>query len=185
MNKFFRKILKFLSKGANRAKEAMKPLSLADKVVALAKKEIGVEEENGSNCGVRVNQYKSATSLNSKKSWPWCAAFVCWLYREGMEGGSYTFSRPKTAGAWDFENWARKQDNSIITKKPHKNDICAGDIVIFTFSHIGLAISRPDEKGYVTTIEGNTDSSGSREGGGVFQKKRHVSKIRSRIRAMD
>jgi len=35
---------------------------------------------------------------------------------------------------------------------------------------------------YVLTVEGNTDSSGSREGGGVFQKRRHLSKIRSRIR---
>jgi hypothetical protein len=31
-------------------------------------------------------------------------------------------------------------------------------------------------------VEGNTDSSGSREGGGVFLKRRHVSVIRSRIR---
>jgi hypothetical protein len=111
-----------------------------------------------------------------------CAAFICWLFREAMKGGKYTFKRPQTAGAWDFENWARQQDKSVILKKPHRNDIKSGDIVVFTFSHIGIAISGPDVSGYVTTIEGNTDAAGSREGGGVFIKKRKLSSIRSVIR---
>jgi hypothetical protein len=54
--------------------------------------------------------------------------------------------------------------------------------VVFTFSHIGIAVSPPDEDGNVATVEGNTDAAGSREGGGVYRKSRHVSKIRSRIR---
>jgi hypothetical protein len=156
--------------------------TLAEKFVALAKKEVGVEEVNGTNCGPRVNEYKSATWLDSTKSWPWCAAFICWLFREAMKDGKYTFKRPQTAGAYDFENWCREQDNSVLLKKPHGGDIKAGDVVIFTFSHIGLAISEPDESGYVTTIEGNTDGVGSREGGAVLIKKRKLSSIRSRIR---
>jgi hypothetical protein len=64
-------------------------------------------------------------------------------------------------------------------------DIKAGDIVIFTFSHIGIATSAPDKKGNVETIEGNTNGAGSREGDGVYRKTRHVSKIRSRIRVYD
>lgn len=158
-------------------------MKLAPVLVNLAKQEIGIEELNGSNCGPRVNEYKSATNLPADESWPWCAAFICWLVREGMKdcGGNFTFQRPTTAGAWDFENWSRNQDNSTQTKKPAGSDIQPGDIVIFTFSHIGLAISGVDE-GFVSTVEGNTDTAGSREGGGVYQKKRHVSKIRSRIR---
>lgn len=156
--------------------------TLAQKLIALAKAEVGVEEIDGTNCGPRVNQYKSATWLDSTKSWPWCAAFICWLFREAMKGGSYSFSRPETAGAWDFENWCRSQDKSVILLKPHNNKIQAGDIIIFTFSHIGIAISDPDSNGFVTTIEGNTDGSGSREGGAVLQKKRSVSQIRSVIR---
>jgi hypothetical protein len=155
---------------------------LSGKLVALAKKEIGVEEVDGSNCGPRVNEYKSATWLDSTKSWPWCAAFICWLFRESMKDGKYTFERPKTAGAWDFENWAKSQDSSVVLKKPHKADVQYGDIVIFTFSHIGIATSGPDNDGYVSTIEGNTDGSGSREGGAVLAKKRKLSQIRSVIR---
>ena len=54
--------------------------------------------------------------------------------------------------------------------------------VVFTFSHIGLAIEDVDASGYVKTVEGNTNGAGSREGGSVLEKRRHVSKIRSRIR---
>lgn len=159
---------------------------LPPKLVELALAEVGVEEIDGSNCGPRVNEYKGATNLPASEAWPWCAAFICWLVREAMRGTNVpetaTFRRPRTAGAWDFENWSRRQDDSTQTKKPHNGDIRPGDIVIFTFPHIGLAIAKPDPDGYVLTVEGNTDKAGSREGGGVFRKARHQSKIRSRIR---
>jgi hypothetical protein len=160
--------------------------NLAAEIVRIAKEEVGVEEINGSNCGPRVDEYKSATWLDPTKGWPWCAAFVCWVIREAMQSAgaiqTQTFHRPRTAGAWDMENWSLEQDSTTWTRKPHGGDILPGDIVVFTFSHIGIAISSPDSNGYIQTIEGNTDSSGSREGGGVHTKSRHVSKIRSRIR---
>ena len=114
-----------------------------------------------------------------------CAAFICWLFREAMKNSKYSFSRPNTASAWGFEDWARGENDSIKLQKPHNNDIKSGDIVIFTFSHIGLAISGIDSSGYIQTIEGNTDGAGSREGGAVLQKKRHISQIRSRIRTFE
>jgi hypothetical protein len=161
-------------------------MKLSEAIIKIAAAEIGVEEVNGSNCGPRVNEYKAATNLPPTKSWPWCAAFVCWCVREALKitGTPETkgFKRPKTAGAWDFENWSLAQDATTSTKKPHRNDIAAGDIVIFKFSHIGIAISPPDKNGNVTTIEGNTDGQGSREGGAVLKKTRNVSAIRSRIR---
>ena len=162
-------------------------MTLAEKIVAIAVAEIGVEEIDGTNCGPRVNEYKAATWLPADKPWPWCAAFVAWVIREAMKGGldangrPYTFQRPQTAGAWDFENWSRAQDGSTQTRKPAGDDIKAGDIVIFAFSHIGIAIADAKD-GCVTTVEGNTDSAGSREGGGVFLKSRRLTQIRSRIR---
>jgi hypothetical protein len=157
--------------------------SVSDKMVNLARAEIGVSEIDGSNCGPRVDVYKAATWLDPDKGWPWCAAFICWLVREAIEGEDISFKRPQTAGAWDFENWARKQvSKGVELRKPTNEDIKAGDIVVFTFSHIGLAVKDIDSSGYVTTIEGNTNGAGSREGGSVLEKKRHVSCIRSRIR---
>jgi hypothetical protein len=155
-------------------------------IVRIASAEIGVEEVNGTNTGPRVDEYKAATWLDPKKGWPWCAAFVCWVVREAMLAANVpqtaTFKRPRTAGAWDMENWSRQQDASTWTLKPHRGDIQPGDIVVFTFSHVGFAVSAPDKNGHVLTIEGNTDHAGSREGGGVFRKRRHLSQIRSRIR---
>lgn len=161
-------------------------MKLSEALVQIAAKEIGVTEVNGTNCGPRVDEYKAATWLNPKVGWPWCAAFVCWCFREALilscVKETKTFKRPRTAGAWDFENWSLAQDSTTNTRKPHKNDILAGDIVIFKFSHIGIAASAPDKNGNVVCLEGNTDGAGSREGGAVLRKTRHVSKIRSRIR---
>jgi len=75
-------------------------------------------------------------------------------------------------------------DDSVKLKKPHKNDIRKGDIVVFTFSHIGIAVADIDADFFVHTVEGNTNSDGAREGDGVYRKKRHSSKIRSVIRFM-
>ena len=160
---------------------------LATEIIRIAKGEVGIEEIGSTNCGPRVNEYKAATWLPADKPWAWFAAFVCWVVREafkaaGADGHTGTFSIPKTAGAWDMENWSMDQDLTTWTRKPHRGDILPGDIVVFTFSHIGFAASAPDSDGFIRTIEGNTDSAGSREGGGVFAKRRHISKIRSRIR---
>ena len=157
--------------------------SIPQKMVSLAREEIGVSEVDGSNCGPRVDEYKAATWLDPDKGWPWCAAFICWLVREAIEEEDVSFKRPRTAGAWDFENWAKQQSGrGVDLRKPTNEDIKAGDIVVFSFSHIGLAVKDIDSSGYVVTIEGNTNGAGSREGGSVLEKKRHVSKIRSRIR---
>lgn len=154
-------------------------------IVRVATHEIGIEEVDGTNCGPRVDDYKACTNLPPHESWPWCAAFVDFCVKAAMEAMGIKetagFKRPTTAGAWDLENWSRKQDNTTSTKKPHGGDIQAGDIVIFTFSHVGIAISAP-KNGFVETIEGNSDLQGSREGGAVGRHTRKLSQIRSRIR---
>ena len=159
--------------------------TIAEKMVTLAREQIGVSEVDGTNCGPMVDTYKAATWLDSDKGWPWCAAFICWLVKEAIGKEDVEFERPRTAGAWDFENWAKKQAvQGVDLRKPTNEDIKAGDIVVFTFSHIGLAVADADSSGYVKTIEGNTNGEGSREGGSVLEKNRHVSKIRSRIRIL-
>jgi hypothetical protein len=158
---------------------------LPPKIVEIASREVGAEEVNGTNCGPQVNEYKAATNLPPKEPWPWCAAFVCWVVKKAMEATetreSATFKRPKTAGAWDFENWSLRQGNETQTKRNPGDDIRAGDIVIFKFSHIGIAVENASGS-TVETVEGNTDADGSREGGGVFRKTRKLSQVKTRIR---
>ena len=157
-------------------------MKLAEKIVAIAEKELGVSEVDGTNCGPRVNEYKAATYLPPDQPWPWCAAFVAWIVREAMKGGSYTFKRPTTAGAWDLERWSLAQDASTQTRRNPQRDIQPGDIVIYKFSHVGFAASTVDANGNFSAYEGNTDGEGSREGGAVLRKVRNVSKVKTRIR---
>jgi hypothetical protein len=155
---------------------------LPSKIVALSRAEVGTREVGNTNCGIRVNEYKSATKLPPKESWPWCAAFVDWCIMQAMTtGGPYTFERPTTAGAWALEDWAMNQDQSTWTRRDPGDDLEPGDIVIFKFSHCGFAVDYPKD-GYVGTIEGNTDASGSRDGGGVWTKFRKLTQIKTRIR---
>jgi hypothetical protein len=153
--------------------------SIPERLVELAKKEVGVREHpRNTNRGKRVQEFQNATWLDGT-GWAWCAAFICWLCREA---GVKDSVRPKTAGAWDFERWARKASSPVKLYKPaSKTKIQAGDILVFSQSHIGLASHSQGVKS-VSTIEGNTDSSGSREGGGVYARSRRLSEVRSVIR---
>jgi hypothetical protein len=160
---------------------------LAAEIVNVARAEIGVEEVNATNCGPRVDEYKAATNLPPHEPWPWCAAFVCWCVKEAAKATGVafteTFIRPTTAGAWALEAWSLAQDSSTWTKKwPTWRDIQPGDILVYSFSHCGIAAAAPNPDGTFTAIEGNTDHAGSREGGAVWLKTRRVSKVRSRIR---
>ena len=154
---------------------------LASQLVAILKAENGIREiPANSNRGARVQEYQAATWLPGS-GWAWCAAFICWGIRELEKVSDFPFPRPRTAGAWDFERWAREDAGPTVKLYKPKGTIKAGDIVIFTFSHIGLAIE-DERNGYVKTVEGNTSTSGSREGGGVYIQDRKTSLIRSHIR---
>jgi hypothetical protein len=152
---------------------------LPERIASIAESQIGVRESTH-NGGGAIAEYQRATWL-PVGPWAWCAAFVCWVIKQAMGTDKWTFKRPETAGAWDYENWCRGVDNSAKLKKPAPN-VRRGDIVVYTFSHIGIAVGEPDEDGNVLVVEGNTNTAGSREGDGVYRKHRPVSKIRSVIR---
>lgn len=162
---------------------------LPARIASIAESKVGLAESPpGSNKGPEIQEFFDADNYDPNGSapgdsgYPWCAAFVCRIIELAMEGGEWTFRGPKTPSAWGFEKWSHAQDRSTWTKKNPASDIKRGDIVVFQFSHIGIATGPPDESGYVPTVEGNTNSAGSREGIAVMRKRRRLSEIRSRIR---
>lgn len=165
---------------------------IPEKIASLALTKVGVRESGGANKGADLQDFFDADwyDPNGAKAgddgYPWCAAFVCWAIRKALaEAGikdSETFQRPKTPSAWGFEKWCKGVDRTAILKKPPLGDIKRGDIIIFKFSHIGIALTEPDEKGLIQTVEGNTNDAGSREGNGVYKKRRTILTVRSRIR---
>jgi hypothetical protein len=160
-------------------------MTLSERIKAVALAEVGVREET-TNCGKRVNEYKSATSLPADKPWPWCAAFVCWVIREAMRhhyaatGKLLTFAAPRTAAAYGFDEWSLDQDNSTKTHRGHPG-VAVGIFSLRSTSHCGIAISKPDSRGYFATVEGNTNPGGSREGDGVHKRRRNALDVRDFI----
>lgn len=165
---------------------------LPEKIASFALSKVGIRESGGANKGKDLQEFFDSDWYDPNGSKPgddgyaWCAAFVCWVVRKALAEAdikdSKTFKRPKTPGAWDFENWCRGVDKTAMLKQPPCGDIKRGDIIIFKFSHIGIALSSPDEQGLIETVEGNTNDAGSREGDGVYKKRRSILTIRSRIR---
>ena len=159
----------------------------AKRLIAVARTQIGVVEvPNNSNSGPDVEKYQATTWLKGT-GYAWCAAFICWCFKQASSGVNYSFKLPQTAGAFDYENWARNNaSNGVTILKPPFNNILPGDIIIFNFSHIGLANGALIGNS-VATIEGNTSpTNGSiqsqRSGGGVWNKSRKSSLIRTVIR---
>jgi hypothetical protein len=152
--------------------------SFSEALALAAESQVGQREE-GNNGGAAVRKYQNATWLEPG-AWPWCAAFVCWSFKEALKKSVQPIQRPRTAGAWDFENWAKKEGAELI--KPASDTLVKrGDILVYTFSHIGIA-AMDELEGEVETIEGNTNHGGDREGDGVYRKTRKKSQIRSIIR---
>jgi hypothetical protein len=154
--------------------------NLPELIAAAAESQIGVRE-NKPNGGFKIEEYQRATWL-PVGAWPWCAAFVCWSVKAAVGKTKVSFPLPMTAGAWDFERWCRSVDETVKLRKPHMGDVKRGDIVVFRFSHIGIATGPPDADGNVPTVEGNTNAAGGRLGDGVYAKERNLTVIRSRIR---
>ena len=168
----------------------MSSLPVRLRLISTARLEVGTVE-SGRNTGKRVKEYQAATSL-SGTGWPWCAAFVCWCIREWGKDpavlallkkspAQFEKWRPKTAAAFGFEDWAKKNGLLVLTDSA-RNQLRTGDLMVFDMSHIGIVVN--DEGGKVFTIEGNTGPSGGREGDGVWEKSRNRPEARSFIRLL-
>lgn len=158
--------------------------SWGDVLAQFAEGEVGVRENGGNNRGERVELYQRSTWL-PVGAWPWCAAFVCWCCQRLKEAamGQLLWTRPQTAGAWDFERWAQdEKPHGVRLYRPEAvTQIRRGDILVYRFSHIGIAVGA-EKNGMIATVEGNTNGDGSREGDGVYRKLRARSVVRSVIR---
>ena len=163
------------------------------RLLEIATHEVGTHEVGGNNRGPRIVEYQSATWLKPAP-WPWCAAFICWIIREWLKSPEVLAKlslrnnkeaekwRPQTAGAFDFERWAKEKGLMVLNKKSLAK---AGDLVVFDFSHIGIVVKDQLSPDSIECIEGNTNGSGQRDsnaGDGVWRKRRAASLVRSFIR---
>jgi hypothetical protein len=102
-----------------------------------------------------------------------------------VHGMQDAFTRPRTAGAWDLERWARRCYGPVVgwsLYNPQTSEPRRGDILIFTFSHCGICTGYDARRKEVITVEGNTNAKGARDGDGVCARTRNLSAIRRIIR---
>lgn len=161
------------------AKEAGAGTSLASLLVSIAAGQIGTAETS-KNQGPGIAKYWQATSYPEgyKNRQPWCAAFMAWVVAEAGKKVSLPFKLPRSAAAFDWETWGRENGLQVVEDP---QSVKKGDVVIYSFSHIGLAESKSRD-GTFTAIEGNTNWAGDREGGAVLRKVRKVGLVRSVLR---
>ncbi|MBP2831262.1 CHAP domain-containing protein [Aquimarina sp. U1-2] len=127
--------------------------------------QLGVREQGGANQGKQVEQYLASVGFGP--GFPWCAAFVSWCYQQA------NVEAPKSA--W-VPSYAQKQ--RIIYKRGRfiKELPQPGDVFLIWYqrlnrpAHIGFVDEWKQD--WVITVEGNTNDNGSREGDGVYRKKR-------------
>ncbi len=158
--------------------------ALLAQVLKVATTQIGIREEpKNSNRGKQVDAYLRSVGLDpTRGSFPWCCAFVYWCFQEAARARNQENPMVRTAGC--LEHWLKAEERSIRrlhVKSAVSNPalVKPGMVFIMDFGegkgHTGIV-----EKvlgGKLQTIEGNTDPSGGREGGGVYRMHRPIARI--------
>jgi hypothetical protein len=135
-------------------------------IISIAKKEVGYRE--GYSNGHWNNDEKYAESMPdlkwvSDQGQPWCAVFVSWCAEKAGVRELY----PRTASTDIGASWF-KQRGEWSTYPAVPAQVFYGDNG--DMNHTGIVYDYDAD--YIYTVEGNTNDSGSREGNGVYLKKR-------------
>jgi hypothetical protein len=134
-----------------------------------------------SNRGPDVERYLA--SVDKQPGLAWCVAFVYFCYNTAASELGRINPMVRTAGVLDHWNrCAREKGARRITNAQAVADPAAlRPGMIFVIDHgSGLGHSGLIERvagGIIETIEGNTDASKTREGGGVYRLRRKIADI--------
>ncbi len=146
-------------------------VSVREKVKQSFTSQIGIREKSGKNDGVMVETYLRHCGLG--KGNPWCAAFVCWNFSQAG------VKNPRSGYCPDL--FSKKYVIYTRGQPSKRGPPQAGDIFGLYFpekkriAHTGYIESWGEN--YVITVEGNTNEAGSREGDGVYRKRRPLKSI--------
>ena len=138
---------------------------LRENVATIYSSQVGIREKTNSNDGKEVEIYLASAGL--KKGNPWCAAFVTWVYKtagvKAIKSGYSPAWFPKDKVIWQNQKG----------QPPNRADVFGlwfankGRV-----AHVGFIDQWPQDGSYTITVEGNTNEAGSREGDGVYRKRR-------------
>ncbi|WP_406529961.1 CHAP domain-containing protein [Streptomyces sp. I8-5] len=139
-------------------------MNQASRVVAIAVDEVGYREEIVNGYSTNVQKYSTAVpGLEWSQGRPWCQTFQAWIFHEA----GIPELAPSTASCRAAIGWFTERGR--FSSYPG-----VGAQVFYRTAegmHVGI-VTRYDAD-CVETIEGNTNDSGSREGDGVYWKRRN------------
>lgn len=138
------------------------------------------EVPRNSNRGPQVDAYLTRAGVSPGLSW--CCAFVYWCFDEAAKAMGVPNPMVKTAGCLDHWNKAPKQGaKRVLAAQAVRNPQMVHSGMIFIMDHGGglghTGLIERVEGGLITTLEGNTDASRTREGGGVYRLTRKLVEI--------
>jgi hypothetical protein len=136
---------------------------LREKVALTYSAQIGVRETLGSNDSPEIRQYLKSTNLSAPA--PYCAAMVSYCFT--VNG----IKNPKSA--WS-PNWFPKANLVNCKSSPPLQADVFGVWYnnLNRIAHVGFIDQWPREGDHFISVEGNTNDNGSREGNGVYKKRR-------------
>jgi len=149
--------------------------------VALAEEAKKIREiPPNSNRGPAVEGYLSSVGLG--KGNPWCCAFTYWCFDVAANAKGRANPTVRTGGCLAHWNGAPAKGAKRISAADARNNpglLKPGMVFIMDFGggkgHTGFIVAV--RGGHVDTVEGNTDASRSREGGGVYLLTRKLAEI--------
>ena len=138
------------------------------------------EVPKNSNRGPQVDEYLRRSGVSPGLAW--CCAFVYWCFDEAAKVTGRANPMVRTAGCMNHWNRApSKGAQRILKQSAIENPDLVKPGMIFIINHGGgLGHTGLVEKvtgGLIATIEGNTDASRTREGGGVYRLHRKMVEI--------
>ena len=142
---------------------------LVQRALAIAATQIGVRE-HGRNRGWEIDTYCKDIGHDPEKADPWCAIFVCAMFRRAADQMGIRCPVPLTAGVWTLDE---RSPSSVRRSDPAPGCI----FIINGHKHTGLVVDVADGGHLVSTCEGNTNEGGSHDGDGVYQRTRKTSEI--------
>lgn len=137
--------------------------TIAD-LIKVAKNEVGYHEgRTGMTWNNRQKYSDQVPGLSWSDGQPWCATFVSWCAMKADLEAYFPSTASTDAGAkWfkDRRQWSAYPAVGAQVFYGHNGDM----------NHTGIVYGY--DSTYIYTIEGNTNTSGSAEGDGVYLKKR-------------
>ncbi|WP_217808659.1 CHAP domain-containing protein [Derxia lacustris] len=133
-----------------------------------------------SNRGPEVDEFLKRAG--STPGYAWCCAFTYWCFDEAAKAASRSNPMVRTAGCLDHWNRApSKGARRILAEDAVANPALLRPGMLFVLDKNGVnghtGFIERVQGGLLHTIEGNTDASGTNEGGGVYRLVRKVSTI--------